>query len=104
MTDGINHVGIGMTMTRINADTGIPEPIKDHKIEKRVNWILNRDIAALQRKYDELMQQAEKERQKCERTRVPGSRHKMKYLKARECLAMAYAYKAVIERIKEESV
>jgi len=102
MTDGINHVGVGMTMTRIN-ENGIPEPIKDHKIEKRVNWILTRDVAALQRAHDAWMAQAERERQKCERTRVPGSRHKMKYMKSNECLQMAHSYRAVIERIQEES-
>lgn len=102
MSDNYTYNGVGMTMTRLN-EQGIPEPIKDRSIERRVNWIISKDIAQLQRKYDQWMQQAERERQKCERTRVPGSRHKMKYLKARECLQMANSYKAVIDRIQEES-
>lgn len=73
MTDNYTYNGVGMTMTRINAETGIPEPIKDHKIEKRVNWIISKDVAQLQRAHDAWMAQAERERQRCERTRVPGS-------------------------------
>lgn len=101
MTDNYTYNGVGMTMTRIN-ENGIPEPIKDHKIERRVNWIISRDITAL-RKYAEWMAQAEKERRKCEAKRAPGSRHKMRYTKEKECLQMAHSYKVVIEQLREES-
>ena len=46
MTDGINHVGVGMTMTRINSD-GEVEAIKDRKVEARVDMLVNDDLASL---------------------------------------------------------
>ncbi len=58
MTDGINHVGVGMTMTRINAD-GDVEAIKDRKVEKRVEMLISGDLTALIAKRDELKRQAD---------------------------------------------
>ena len=58
MTDGINHVGVGMTMTRINAD-GYVEAIKDRKVEARVEMLISGDLAAMIAKRDELLAEAD---------------------------------------------
>ena len=58
MTDGINHVGVGLTMTRINSD-GEVEAIKDRKVEARVDMLVNDDLASLISRRDELKRQAD---------------------------------------------
>jgi hypothetical protein len=52
-----DNFGVGMTMTRIV--DGRVEPIKDRRIEKRVEMLINGDVDALIAKRDEAKRQAD---------------------------------------------
>lgn len=65
MTDNYSMTGVGMTMTRINAE-GEVEPIKDRKVERRVEMIINGDVVALTKLRDQCKQEADAMKAKLE--------------------------------------
>ena len=97
----INYTGQGLIMSRQNSH-GEFEIMKDKKLEKRLAMLLSRDIAALQKQHDAYIKAAQIAKAKALAKRKSTSRWQLSLQSVKTNLQMAAAYKAVIDRIREE--